>query len=492
VSGPARRLLGAAFVYGLGGLLSRLASLLLLPLFTSFLTPADYGVLAMLGIMSTLLSGAVALGTGASVGICFHEAPERDRTSVIWSMSAVVLLSATAWVLIGSLARHAVSRLLFQTPSYGTAVTLALLQLAASSAAQPILSRWRMEERPKPFAIATTSLTIATLLGNAIAVAGLRRGLMGMLWSTMLVQVGFCLVLYAVLLKSSRLEVRRYWAGRLIRLGWPSALGVGAFFALDFGDRIILERLAGLSAVGIYNIGVSLGLGMSILVDGAFGGAWPGFFLSYANRQEEAREVFGNVLYYYVIVFLTICGAVFLFARPVVELLTKPSFHSAYRIVGFIALCAVLKGVYLIFLPGLYFHKKLQVQTTLEWVGASVGLGTCLLLIPRFGIFGAVMGPLTGYAMLCACTVTVARRYLFPRIAVRRLLLVIALFAMVAATSFIRLSDVALLEWAWRTVALVTFAGLVWVSFVDHSVSDIWRTLRPGSPAPPALDAVRS
>ena len=455
-----------------------MVSLLLLPLFTRFLTTADYGVLSLLGIMTTLLAGAVHLGTGNSVGICFHEAPDAaERSRVVWSMALVIGASAIAWVLIGVLASSLISSLLFGSPGYSVPVRLAFGQMAASALVVPVLGSWRLEERARPFVIATVSLTALTGLSNAIAVAVLHLGVLGMLWSTFIVQLVYCVILYALLAHRAAARPARYWARRLVRLGWPSVFGVGAFFALDFGDRIALERLGGIRSVGLYSVGVSFGLGMSILAEGAFGAAWPGFFSSFLNRQDEARYVFGRVLHYYLVIFLTLGAAFFLFAKPLVHLLTAPAFHEASRVVGLIAMCNVLKGVYLIFLPGFYFNRKLHVQTTLEWGGALVGLGGAVLLIPRFGIVGAALGPLVGYVFLTTATILVARRYLAPLVDRARTSLLLLSFLAVVAVSYVNFGGSPGVVWLVRGAFWVAYIVFVWSVFVDRSIRELRREL---------------
>ena len=148
MSAFARRLAGASLIYGLGGILSRMVSLLLLPLLTRYLTPADYGVIAMLAVMSNLLLGAVTLGTGNSLGICFQEAAQTgERSVVVWSTCVVIAVSAAVWAAAGLLSSASMSQILFGSTAYQVPVCLAFGQLAVSSAVLPLLGRWRLEER---------------------------------------------------------------------------------------------------------------------------------------------------------------------------------------------------------------------------------------------------------------------------------------------------------------------------------------------------------
>lgn len=475
MNGVIRRLAGASLVYGFGGMASRMISFLLLPLFTSYLAPVDYGVIAMLSIMVNLLLGPVTLGTGNSMGICFHEAKTSDeRSTVVWSTSITIAISASIWVSIGIMFSAPISNLLLGSPEHATAVSLAFGQLAASALVVPLLGRWRLEERAKTFIVATLLFTIVAASANVYAVVVLRRGLLGMLWSTFIVQCMYCVILYFVAWLSYRPSLSRETMRRVVAIGWPSIFGVGAFFLLDFGGRLALSRLENLDALGVYSVGLTLGMGMAIFAEGAFGAAWPAFFLSYQNKTEEASQVFGRVLQIYLVLFLTLAVAFFLLAKPLVTLMAAEPFHGASQVVGLIALCSVVKGAYLIFLPGLYYHRKLHIQTSLEWLGALVGLGACLSLVPIAGMFGAALGTLCGYLVLAVATAIVTRKYLRVDVSMGFLGSLLAMFVSMAALSYVDFGTGVVWDWIVRGALFLVFAAVVSLLFAPG----ILRTVR--------------
>ena len=59
---PVRDLLKHSSVYMIGQILTRMASVLLLPFYTHVLTPADYGITAILDLLAALLSTFIAGG----------------------------------------------------------------------------------------------------------------------------------------------------------------------------------------------------------------------------------------------------------------------------------------------------------------------------------------------------------------------------------------------------------------------------------------------
>ena len=67
---PMERLLKGSAVYGLGTILQRFMGLLLLPFFIRVISPEDYGIVALISLISIALGGLLTLGTENSWG-CF-------------------------------------------------------------------------------------------------------------------------------------------------------------------------------------------------------------------------------------------------------------------------------------------------------------------------------------------------------------------------------------------------------------------------------------
>mgnify|MGYP006176229153 CR=1 FL=1 len=74
----------------------------------------------------------------------------------------------------------------------------------------------------------------------------------------------------------------------LVRIGFPSIFGMFAFLFIDYADRQMIERMLGLSYLGVYSLGYSFGMVMLLAVS-AFATAWPPFFMSYVKKEEEEK-----------------------------------------------------------------------------------------------------------------------------------------------------------------------------------------------------------
>ena len=71
-----------------------------------------------------------------------------------------------------------------------------------------------------------------------------------------------------------------------------------------------------------------------------------------------------------------------------------------------------MKGVYLIFLPGFYFNKKLHLISLIEWSAAIINVILNLIMIPKLGIIGAAIATALSYLTLCIITYFKGNNYL--------------------------------------------------------------------------------
>lgn len=424
------RLFKGSLVYGVGAMLQRFIGLLLLPFYTRVLQPEDYGVLALISLIGVAMSGFLSLGTGNSMSIIyFREGYAESRNKVLWTnFSLMVINSLLMFFLVFLFAPH-ISKLIFQTPDYYKLIRVSFLGTALVNISETWLSYLRMEEKAKAYVFITLCTALLTIGLSVVAVLGLDMGLRGLFLAT---TTGQALVLLSLIFFVARKVPFGFsvnYVKPLVRIGFPSIFGLLAFMLIDYADRQMIERILGLSSLGIYSIGYGFGMLITIPV-GAFSSAWPPFYMSFISKQEEAKQVFAKVLTYYSLTFGAVTTLFFAFAKPVVLALTAQKFHEAWVVVGLVAAAYVLKGCYLIFLPGLSFAEKLGKQSAIEWVAAFVNLGANVLLIPVYGIMGAALATLLSYLILPVLAWYLSNKYLEVQYEWVRLFKVLALISL--------------------------------------------------------------
>ena len=112
-----RELARHSAVYGLGSLVSRFIAVLLLPVYTRFLSPADYGLIETLIALSAILTVLLAAGVkSAFFRFYFDEADDAGKRRVIRTSFWFTMLMGTAGLAAGLALAGPISELLLEPP----------------------------------------------------------------------------------------------------------------------------------------------------------------------------------------------------------------------------------------------------------------------------------------------------------------------------------------------------------------------------------------
>lgn len=398
------RLARHTLTYGLGRILGKFVSFLLLPVFTTYLTPEDYGISSILGVIVFILTPIFSLGFGAALAPCYYEGNNRERKeATIWTALSILTLSAITLAVLSFLLANQISIVAFQTSQYQYLVRLTLLAISFSILTEPLMLYLQFEERVVTFVILTLMSTLISIGLSILMVVVLRQGVQGLIESNLMGRVATFALFGAVVIPKVKFRLQQAVGRELLRFGIPLIPGFAFMYALVHGNQYILSWFSGLDTVGIYSIGFYIGLSMSLVVSG-FQSAWLPFFMSFMERKEEARLLFGRVLTYYTMGVGGLSIILYIIARPVVMVMTQPEFHEAYKVVGLAASAQFLLGVFFILLPGIYFAKEPQLQSVIQGVAVVGAILLNIVLIPLFGLIGAAVALALGVGLVPCLT----------------------------------------------------------------------------------------
>ena len=389
-----------ALNYGLGGAFSKILSFLLLPFLTEKISPDEYGIFALLSLLTMALGAISNLGTTNSMSILFFEEENfKKRERLIWTNFLLLLFINLILIYITIITSSEISEFIFGTNKYRDLIFISILGLSLSTLTEPFLNYLRMERKSLNYLSYTIFKSILFVSLTLYIVIFLNEGLKGYIFSITLTNLIFLISI--LILVGRKLSFRLISAKipQLIKIGFPSIFGVFAFIFIDYADRTIIEYIIGIKELGIYTVAYSLGM-VALLFTDSFSLTWSPFFNSFIKRQKEAQKIFPIVFSFYTSISLIITILFFYLSKPIIYIFTESSYHSGYVVIGFIAFSYLIKGVYLIFLPGIYFNKKLYIQSLIEWFSALVNIFLNFLLIPIFGITGAAIATLLSYVML--------------------------------------------------------------------------------------------
>jgi O-antigen/teichoic acid export membrane protein len=447
-----KRLTRHSAVYGIGHIVSRSISFLLLPIHTNCLPPDQYGRATLL--FSTLAILQVIFSYGLDVAFLrffILGADRREKERVFSTAFWMIFITGVIFSGILLLDPGFFSGIVFRSDRFATLIRLSAgICLADALRLLPFLTL-RAEEKPVEFVLQNSLNIVATLILNLVFVVHLRMGIEGIFWANLAASV-------ITLVSTARLFIR--WLrpvfskpvlAELIRFGIPYVPATLAVVIMDQISRFFVDRMIGPEATGLFSAGAKLGMFMSLVV-AAFRFAWHPFFLA-AAKQEDAPRVFGRVLTY----FAAVTGFLFLlFSLFIKEIggfslfgfrLIGKEFNSGLSIVPAILLAYVFYGAYANFVVGIYLKKKTGWLPLITGAGALVAVAGNFILIPFFGIHGAAWAITLAYGVMAVLLWAVNRKlypipYEWSRIlkiaAVTAFLYALGIFTPVGQASWVR------------------------------------------------------
>ncbi|MBI2428807.1 MAG: oligosaccharide flippase family protein [Ignavibacteriales bacterium] len=391
-------------IYGISTVLARLLNFALIPLYTNILTTAEYGIVANIYSYIAFITIFYSYGMESSYfrfASSKEVGDEKDNfsTPFIAITSASIILSVLMIACADPLTSVfqidiSLYTLLYYTSGILFFDALALVPYAAL----------RLQRKAMFFASTKVLNIVLTIILNIVTVYYLRWGIEGIFFSNLAASVFSFLILAPSIIRQFNFKFHSSLYKELLKFGLPLVPVSISGVLLQIVDRPILKLLMGDSAVGIYQANYRLGIFMA-LITGMFEYAWRPFFLSHTN-DPNAKQLFSRVMTYY----LLICSAVFLalsfFLENIIQYkffgryILPPPYWEGLSIVPLVLLSYIMSGIGTNLNAGIQIEKKTAYLLPTSLAGSASKIIMTFLLVPQFGIMGAAIATLIGYAML--------------------------------------------------------------------------------------------
>jgi len=481
-----------SWTYAVGNLARRGLHVVLLPLYTTYLSIGDFGVLAMLtvtgGVLSMLIS--TPLVTGGLMRFYYH--PDYRHRQGVLLFNVTLVLVAAAGVLAGAwlaLAEPIAGMLLGRGRSAGL-VRLYSLALLLWPISLLHLSLIKLRSKAKLFVLlslgecfVSAGVIVWGLVYANMGVAAVILGLVAGMAFTSLASAPF-------LLKHCRARLSASVLAGPLRFGCPLLPTGLSRLAMQLGDRYVLRAFVPMGTVGVYSFGYSL----SEAIDTAVGtpvndGVGPTIRKLESDPDRQRQFIRRSATLYYLLAVLAAL-ALSMYAKEIVMLLARrPEYWPCWVIIPVVSLAFAQQTLGLFLEWGMIMRNKSLHMSGVLLVSAAVNIGLNFVLIPRYGIMGAAVATVVSYGLWNVLKGYYSARFYDLRFDLRRL----AQITVLAVGAY--LLSLASAGWLgfWvnfglKAVLLAAFAILCWVTGVLDAgqkqwLVGLWRRLL--TPRPP-------
>jgi O-antigen/teichoic acid export membrane protein len=419
-------------VYGTSTILGRFLTFLLTPLYTNFVTKSELGDTAYLYSLIAFVNVLYSCGFDSAFFKFFRTESDEEPASATKAHNQSVFVHAFLGIATISICITLVLCLIPQQTALALGLEVgatimiyaALIPMFDALMLVPYAAL-RMERRAKRFAGTKFAIIIVNVAANIVFVVWLRMGIRGIFLAGLLSSFTGVILLVPELnryLLRARVRFDAALLRELWRFGLPTVPAAFSAMMLQVIDRPILKLFVDSSAVGLYQANFRLGIPMMLVVT-VFEYAWKPFYLretSRRNRSHAERRASHTLLARVLTYFTIVCGLVFLLTALLIEYVVRmpfiggrfvnPAYWSGLSMIPMVLGGYYFNGLFTNFAASVYIRKRTKYLPMVTGLAALTNVGLNLLLIPRFGIWGAAWTMLFSYAVSAGAMYVITRR----------------------------------------------------------------------------------
>ena len=416
-------------VYTIGGILPQMLGILLVPVFTRLLDPSQMGVLTLGQKVMGTLAVIVQMGLWTGLKSHYFRTPEPDRPRLVRTVQLAVIFQSAVLCAILSLAGPWVAGVLLPNLPLSGDLLLVLWLLVVWGCFLQAMTRMgrgmlQLQERAFPsVGIGLLQFVVGTLCALAAVVALWRWGLgnegLGRFAGVWIGALAAGVAAFVVVWRVGRGRFDFSMYRRVLPTGLsfvPHALVSSLVLTANLWLlSTMLGPGKGSESVGIYIQAVRFPAMMEMPLFALGTAFFPTLSKLMADGSAEARREHSRLVTLIMAFILWIMLCISCFAPVAVKVLVAPQYHAALGVVPILVLAYLLRGLSIA--PGqpLFFTGSGFLAALGSGANVLVSIVLCLVLIPRYEMYGAGWAMAGGFgAQLCVYCVVSHHKFPIP------------------------------------------------------------------------------
>lgn len=403
-------LLKNSFIYVLGDVLNKAIPFFMLPVFTRYLTPEDYGIIATFTVFVSILAVFTGLSIHGIISVNFFKM-KKEELKIFIGNCLIVLNISTIVVMCVVLLFH--SAITSKTSLSLDWIIVAVIMAFAQFLTTINLLLWINEEKPKPYTLYQLSQTFIVAMLSITLVVGF-----GMNWEGHLIAMALGTILFSIIsiififkrkyliIKPSSKHIKD-----ALKFGVPLIPHSIANFVKTGSDRLIVMSVLGTSATGIYSVGFQIGMIMSVLVT-SFHKVWNPYLFNILSSnpsfiQKRKIVIFTYLYFIGVFIFALILEQVISYILP---LLLGEKFIESSSLVLYFFIAFSFDGMYYMVVSYIFYEKKTHILAYISIASAFLHVVLIYLFLKKYGMVGIAQASVVSYFITFITTWILASR----------------------------------------------------------------------------------
>lgn len=399
-------------VYGSANLLQKGIGFVMIPVYTHYLSPADYGLLELMELTINVLTTLMGMGLGQAIIRFYHsyENPQ-DRMEVFTTSLVFILLLCPVSVIVLEVFAKPIAGIALGNPDYYRYLQIMFIAMGLQTVAFVPESFLLAKKESILFSAISIGTLISYLSFNILFLVVFKMGILGILVSIAITKV---LNTSSLLLVTSRLKLAFSFKKLrgMVGFGIPLVPATIGMFIMHFSDRFFVQKYCNLSDLGLYSLGYKFGMILGVIVSAPILRIWDTQRFEIA-KTKEAKQVFGRMFTYYSLVVVFAGLGISVFIREIISIMAAAEYRGAVVVTPLIVLSYIFYGISNFLLLGITITNKTKYIAYIQLSAAAVNILLNMYLISSYGVMGAAVSTVLSFFWLSMFSFLVSQK-LYP------------------------------------------------------------------------------
>jgi len=404
---------GDIFIYGIGGSLAQVVGLITIPILTRILPSSEVGSIDVIYATTNFIYILLALHLVSGLMRFFYEVPddsEKDRKKMVSSVFWFTLFFSVLIVLLVVIFSRQLSEMLFSSPDYTDAIILATCILPFTAFKEIFASVLRMERKPVQYLVLNLVQAIISFVLILTFVLVFNMGINGYFSAQIFAGVIVTIISAWLCRNFLGITFSRRWFSVVAAYSLPMLPGGFLNWGMMSINRILLTQYTTQNQIAYFSVATKTAKVIELAVT-AFIMGWLPVFLENINSETFYKKL-NKVFRYYSYATLALSAFMTVFAKEFFTILAPPEYQPGVSLVALLCLKQVFTGSTYTYTVGITKTKKSYYVSISTGIGVITTVLLSLLLLPRYGIFGAAIADAIGILVYALAMLVFSNRLL--------------------------------------------------------------------------------
>lgn len=380
-------------IYLVSNILNAAIPFILLPILTRYLTPSEYGQIAMFQVLLSALTTFIGLNTVGSANRKYYDDGVDNNTLRLFNGSCLQILIISFLITLFFILLFGNSLSKFLSIPLGWIIS-AILISALTFIATLRLGQWQIRNQAKYFGILQISNSLLNMLLSLQLVVFMKQGAVGRIDAQLIVAFIIAITSLMLLYKNHLLKIL-VWQPKLIKealaFGIPLIPHHIGFFLLSSIDRFFINEELGLMDTGIYMVAVQLSMSFTIIYDAINKAFVPWLFEKLKKNHHSDKVKIVKLTYFHFAISLLISLLVFIIGPDLVIFIVGDKYLESAKIIGILCLGQCFGGMYMMVTNYIFYSKKTARLSLITIASGIINIVLLIILIKNFGLTGVAI-----------------------------------------------------------------------------------------------------